>query len=368
MFWLGLLLPVCFVAGYTGASVPTQWAVLSIILPACLWRVAPYNIGHKLFFLFGAYAFATLFWSINLYSWVWGMWHVFIWALAYHCGTLCTDLRPLWKGLALGLTVSTGVAVAQALDYAPVHVHDPFLPAGLLYNSSLFGIILGLVLTALVVHHLWWYMPPLAIGLVLSGSRGGFLILGLGLLARFAGPVLAAGVLACAAMAFLVTIDLADNQRLMIWGVTIRVLSIFGQGAGSFADIHYIAHAKNLLIRPEYVHNDILQLAYEYGIGAIPLLAIPALALATSRSAEWTVLFVWCAAAGFYFPLYTPLTAFIGLVVAGHCMRDRVMVRINLHRWRSVFLPRPTTRGPADGLARREAIPMVARASHTEVL
>ena len=38
MFLLGLLLPICFIPGYTGASIPSQWVLLSLVLPAALWR------------------------------------------------------------------------------------------------------------------------------------------------------------------------------------------------------------------------------------------------------------------------------------------------------------------------------------------
>lgn len=364
MFWLGLLLAVCYVPGYTGASVPTQWAVLSMVLPLGLWRVSTYGIGHKLFFGFSVYATLSALWSINPYAYVWGMWFVFIWALAFHWGSLVEDLQPMWKGLGVGLSVSTAVAIAQALEFTPVQVADTHLPAGLLFNSSLFGVTIGIVLVALACHRLWWYMPPLALGLLLSGSRGGFLLLALGLIARYAGTVLAAGLLACAGIAFLAVIDLADNQRLMIWGVALRSLTLWGHGAGSFVDIHYINTIKNLLIRPEYVHNDILQLVHEYGLAAALLLAVPALALATARPTEQPILFVWCAATLFYFPLYAPLTAFIGLIMAGHSLRDWSLARSDLHRWRSDFISWCASWRSLLDLTGGEIVPMVPRATN----
>lgn len=365
MFWLGLLLAVCYVPGYTGASVPTQWAVLSILLPLGLWRVSFYGTGHRLLFGFVLYALLGALWSLNLYTWVWGMWLCFIWALAYHWGTLCADLRGLWKGLAVGLSVSTAIALAQALDFRPVEANDPYQYSGLFFNSSLFGVILGLVLVGLATHRLWWYMPPMALGLILSGSRGGFFIAAVGLVARFGSPVLAAGVFACAGIAFLSVIDLADSQRLQIWGVTLPALNFFGHGAGSFLDLYYVRNTKVSLIHPEFVHNDFLQLVYEYGIGTLFLIAIPALALA-GRSAERPVLIAWLALSTFYFPLYAPIPAFIGFVVAGHCLRDWAVVRDHGRHWRSHLLSwYPRWRRSTDS-NRREGIPMVTRTAQSE--
>lgn len=367
MFWLGLLLAICYVPGYTGASVPTQWAVLSIVLPLGLWRVSSYDIGHKLLFGFVLYAILGACWSLNLYSWVWGMWLVGIWVLAYHWGTLCKDLRGLWKGLAVGLCASVAVAIAQALDYAPVEANDPYQYSGLFFNSSLFGVTIGLVLVGLAVHNLWWYMPPMALGLILSGSRGGILVVVIGLIARFGGATLAIGAFACMGIAFLAVIDLADAQRLQIWGVTIRALNIFGHGAGSFLDLYYVRNTKVTLIHPEFAHNDFLQLTYEYGIGALFLIVIPALALA-SRSAERAVLVAWLALATFYFPLYAPLPAFIGLVVAGHCLHSWALVRNHSNRRRFSILSwlrRDDDKYRTDR-NRREDIPVVARTSPSE--
>lgn len=321
MFWLGLLLAVAYVPGYTGASVPTQWAVLSVILPLGLWRGTS-TVGHKLFLAFIAYALLGLAWSINLYTAVWGLWVVFIWALSYHWGTLCEDLRPFWRGLAVGLFVSVGVAFAQTLDLAPVESSNSN-PAGLFFNSALFGVILGLTLCGLLAHRLWWYMPPLALGIILSGSRGGIVIFAIGALARFGGLLAVGAAVVVGAVSLAAFYDPADAQRLQIWGVTLRALSAVGNGPGSFLDVYYVNHATLSLIRPEFVHNDYLQLAYEYGPGALALAGILGMALRQSSHPDWPVLIAFCVAACFFFPLYTPVTAFIGCCVAGSCLRLR---------------------------------------------
>jgi hypothetical protein len=364
MFWLGLLLIVCYVPGYTGASVPTQWVLLSAFLPACLWYRSEVTTGHRLFLLWIIYSLASLTWVLNFYSAVWELWFLFIWALAYHYGTIITDLRGLWKGLAVGLSISTVVALAQALDYAPVETADPFRYPGLLFNTALAGIVLGLVIVALVTERLWWYIPPLAIGLVLSGSRGGIIVATLGICAVYS-RFLAFTALIAGSLAFIIHLDPADAQRLQIWGVTLNALIPFGYGIGSFGDLYYGYAAKMALIRPEYAHNDPLQLVYEFGIFAIVPIGTFILALVVSGR-NFPVLFAWCAASLFFFPLYTPITAFIGCVLAGVSIRDWDVVRRDRRDRRPSFLSRLIDEEPGTDLAGSETVPMVIRTTASE--
>lgn len=359
MFWLGLLLAVCYVPGYTGASVPTQWVVLSAFLPACLWYRSPLTTGHKLFFLWIAYALITLTWVLNPYSAVGALWFLAIWALSYHLGTIITDLRSLWKGLAVGLSVSTVVSVAQGLDYSPVESIGPFVSAGLFFNPALLGVISGLVLVALATERLWWYMPPLAINLILSGSRGGLVILALGICAIYS-RWLAVTAMIVGGLAFTIFLDPADSQRLQIWGVTLNALTLWGQGIGSFADLYYVHGPKEMLIRPEYVHNDPLQLVYELGIAAAIPITIFTLALVVARR-NFPIMFAFCACALFFFPLYTPLTAFIGCMVAGHSISAWDLVRRERADRRPSFLSRYIDEEPGTDLAGGETPPVVVR-------
>lgn len=361
MYWLGLLLPICFIPGYTGASIPTQWAVLSIVLP-----FLPVKGVHAPFTYLGvgfiAYALFSILWSINLYAWVWGMWLAAIWAYSFRLGAALGDLRPLWKGLALGLSVSTIVAVAQALDYVPVVTFDPYAYPGLLFNSSVAGVTLALVLIALASHRLWWYTPPLILGLILAGSRGSILLLAVAALARYTHWLVAIALLIASGSAYLYLGDLADSQRLMIWGITLPTLSPFGHGAGSYVDIFYIAKLKAQLFHPEYVHNDYLQLAFEFGLASLAILGILILALTRTASPDWPVLIAVATLACFYFPLYAPLTAFIGCVVAGHLTRDYVRPRRDLDRGRPGLIPWDSDYEPHFDPTWGEAIPLEPRA------
>lgn len=340
MFALGLALAVCFVPGYTGATIPTQWVLLSAILPLSLWRSAPPSICLWLWGIFLTYAALSTLWSTNIYTSVLGLWYAAIWALSFWLGTSLPSLAQLWKGLAIGLSISSLVAVAQAFGYHPVEAHEGY--PGLLYNTTAQGASIALILIALASHRLWWYMPPLAVGLVLSQSRGAALILAATALTRIHW-LAAIAALILGALAYSFWLNPADSQRLQIWGYALRGLTFFGWGPDSFNDVYFLW--RGALTHAEFVHNDYLQLAFEYGLGALAIFAIFGLAL-TIPSTEWPILFSVAVLATFFFPLYHPLTAFIAFVATGHASRCRAWNgNLSKHR-RSHLLPRYSDSDP----------------------
>ena len=183
MFLLGLIAAICFVPGITGASIPTQWPFLSISLLPSLWLSGPFTWAHKLGLFFLAYAALTTLWAHNYNTSVIGVWYLSVWALAFWLGTTQSTLRPLWHGLAWGVALSSLVAIFQWFGFHPVEVY-PDQIAGLYFNSTMLGAATALMLVACLCHRLWLPMPPLAIGLILSHSRGAIAILIIGLAAR----------------------------------------------------------------------------------------------------------------------------------------------------------------------------------------
>ncbi len=364
MFWLGLLLPVSFVPGYTGASIPTQWVVLSCILPFALWRRAPFGLIHRLGLCFLGFALLSAIWATNAYTSALGIWYVLIWGLAFWLGSSLRSLTDLWKGLAIGLSISSIVAIAQSLGHTPVETLDNDAYPGLLFNSTVQGTTIALVLIALATERLWWYMPIPAIGLILAGSRGSFLILGIAAIARYTHWLVVVAALSLTALACTTWLDLADSLRLAIWGQAIRGLSIFGWGPDSFNDVYFIYKGK--LFHGEFVHNDYLQLWFEFGIGSLVPISILALALSRTLSPTWPVLVAFAALATFYFPLYAPITAFLGPLLTGHLLRGYDPVWAFGTYRRSIKLSRLEAARSANAIPSRGYLPLVPRDSHTE--
>lgn len=324
MFHLGLLLPICYLAGFTGTAILTQWVVLSLVLPLALWRKGPFTFLHGVGLLFLVYACASLAWVPNINDSILGVWHLLICALALWLGTTSSHLTQLWRGLALGLSISSLFAIAQAFGVETVYRNIGPIPgySGLLFNSTVSGTAIALIILALVSERLWPYIPSLIPGLYLSHSRGGYLIIAVGLLARYVHWTVALLILVtCGLFAiYFVGLDSSNTLRLQIWAVAWHGLSARGWGVGSFYDIWY--QSAGTLIHPEFVHNDYLQLVFEFGWGAIPAFAVLLGALTHTRATAWPIAVGFATSMAFYFPLSCPLIAFIGCVATGHLLRE----------------------------------------------
>ncbi len=359
MFWLGLIVAVCFVPGYTGAIIPTQWAVFSILLPLGLWRsgvLGPIGLLGPVVFAFAA---LSITWAPNPWDAGFGLWLMCLWALAMWFGTTVNDFRPLWRGLAVGLTVSSVVAIFQRCGFSPVLSVGDTGASGLLYNSVVLGASCALVLIALWTQRLWWYMPGLLPGLMLANSRGAYLVLGLTLATRFMRLRYIFLALAFAAIAFTIAIQFtsgdSDYTRLLVWGAAMRELTLFGRGIGSFSTF-FVATPQKLLY-PGWVHNDYLQLWFELGIGSLAIVALYALALTQRTSDHWPIFFAFAIFGTFSFPLWTPISAFMGCVVAGAMLRDRYLDRLACIGGRYSSLPGVPRPFPVFPRLGRKAVP-----------
>jgi hypothetical protein len=349
LFAFGLILAICFVPGYIGAMIPTQWAVLSAILPLGLFYSGIFGPWHWLGILALAWASFSITWSPSIFDGVYGLWIISIWALAFWFGSInFVDHRPLWKGLALGLTISSVVAIFQYFGYQPVEIAGG-PPAGLLYNSTVLGASCALVIIACAKYGLWFYIPGLLPGLYLSHSRGAWAVLGLTFLAQRTHVLVALTLLLTANIAFVFFLNSSDTQRLLLWGVAIREFNLFGHGIGSFGDFYYFNTNPNLylhsegLFRTEFAHNDYIQLWFELGIGALPIFAIYAFTLCQTKAESWPIFFTFAVLGAFYFPIYSPLTAFIGCFAAGNIIANWTYLRRVSLRWGPDNLLRDST-------------------------
>lgn len=325
MFWLGLILPICYVAGWTGATIPTQWAVLSVALLPALWRDGAPSSLHWIGLAFVAFAAASLLWTLDISM---GLWIAIIWALAFWYGSTAPDLGPLWRGLALGMGINAVVAAFQFLGYRPVPSEGV---GGLLFNPTFLGAAAALVAVALIGRREWlWLAGPLP-AVALAQSRGAWAVLAISLAARvhWAAVVvlIVVGVAAVGAIG-----GQTDLMRLHFWVVALKNLTLFGNGVGSFNVVHVAYHEK--IIHAENVHNDYLQLAFEFGIMAMVPVGILAAGLWQRRATDWPVLVGFAALGAFFFPLWCPVPAFIGCVVAGNILRGHDPLRGLLDRWR----------------------------------
>ena len=319
MVWLGVIVSLCYIPGVTGAYIPTQWPALAVLLPYGLLRSGPFTVFHLLGVLFIAYAVAWLPWSPNFNGGVFGLWVMIIAALTVWFGTTLASVRGLYAGLAAGAAVSSAVAVFQFYGVELVPTAS-IAPPGLYVNSVQQGTTLALIMIALITERMWLWIPPLLPGFLLAHSRGGFIVLLVGLLGCVKRRLWVAGVLGVAgAFYLLLPLSSSDAQRMYIWRTAWDGLRWFGWGSGVFYNV--ILSFNGTVFFPEYAHNDFLQLAFEYGIGAAFPIAVIGYAAWRTDVNEWPVVLAFCAAACFSMPLFMPVTAFLALVAVGRVLR-----------------------------------------------
>lgn len=321
MFWLGLIVSLCYVPGVTGAYITTQWPVLSVLLPFMLWRRGPFTWMHGLGLAFLVYATGHLV-SVPIFEdAIWGLWLLCIMGLSFWLGSTSGDLRSLYRGLAIGAAVSSLVGVLQYFGYPTVpRVSEN--PAGLYVNSVVQGMVLALLVVALVSERMWLWVPLLLPGLVLSGSRGAWLALAIGLLSVHVRRAWVFGLLGAAGLALLVRVQptSSDELRLLIWNDALHFLTPWGWGPGSF--FSWVVPYRDTHVMPEYAHNDAIQLVFEYGFAAVVPIGIFGFVLTQTKAREWPVFVTFTTLSCYSMPLWVPIASFLACVVAGRIVSN----------------------------------------------
>lgn len=324
MFMLGAIVSTCYVPGVTGAFVATQWPVLSILLPLCLWRSGPMTSLHWLGLLFIAFAIVRLQHTPIFDDGVWGLWLLCIMGGNFWLGSTTDSLRKLYAGLAVGASISSILAIFQAFGYADIPYVQP-APAGLYVNRVVQGMVLAFVAVALVSERMWLWLPLLLPGLVLSGSRGAWIALAAGLASMYVRRVWLLAFVGIACAIFLARLSPSDAMRLFIWDATVHNLTWFGWGPGSFFSWALWYQGSNTY--PEYAHNDALQLVFEYGVAAVLPIGIFVFALTRTQEREWPVIVTFAVAGCYSMPLWAPVPSFLACVVAGRIVRSWALAR-----------------------------------------
>ena len=221
-------------------------------------------------------------------------------------------LRAILFALTCYGTASSAVAVGQyfGLRLFPV---DSGIP-GLMFNTTTQGASLALLVVALVVNRLYWFIPALLPGLWLAHSRGGFAALAFGLLAtRFRHPLWLLALTLAGGVAFAWNPSVSDLIRLNIWYAAWTQLTFWGNGIGSFEYL-YIADRAMHILYPIYVHNDYLQTVYELGVWAIAPFAVAAWALSRTAARDWPILVTFAFIACFSMPLHMGIPLALGAI------------------------------------------------------
>lgn len=317
LFALGLATSLAYIPGITGSTLPTGWALLSLTLPLTLWVPTDMTPFHKAGAAFLAYTALSAFWSPEPWDAIWRLWQFSILALAFRLGSTNLNLTPLWKGLAIGVSASSVIAILQHSGYSIVsRITDS---PGIYYNGVAAGAITAITIVALASADLWRWTIPLIPGLLLSGSRGAIFAGTFGLLVTIHRHAWLAIIPIGAA--FFITIHLgpSDLQRFTIWRAAYHHLTWFGNGAGSFLSLFITTNGA--LQHVEYAHNDPLQLLFEFGIGCLSLLPFGLLYVQFWHP-SYPIIATFLLLALVAMPLHIPIAAFAFAVASGRIARD----------------------------------------------
>lgn len=350
-FLFGLLVAVAFVPGWIGASISTNWLVLFLVLPIviCYYSI-PATPSHLFGILFLAYATCSLLWSVVFNISFFFLLQLIALGLAFCYGSAIKDLRPLVKGMAFGLGVSSAIALAQLFGFKAIYTLDDRI-AGLFVNQNILCEASAIFFIALVIYKLYWWLPVTLPGLIVVHSRAAILSLSICALiwlwarSRTAVYILVP-VLFLIGVAYSTSASFSFDsvqERISLYKDTINGFVPFGNGVGSFETLfpYYATNIQTWAGRPNYAHNDMLQLIFEFGIGTVFLVILIWNILNVDRE-ERIILYGFGIISLFSFPLHIPMLAFLICLVAGNLTRyDGAYEYYGLFR-RSILFKRHT--------------------------
>lgn len=317
---VAFLATIAYFPGVYDPGVSPKWWVVAL---GCTSALLLLQLQPRVEWAFGAmflgYAALSISWTPEPLVATNELVHLLVLALAFLVGTALRDLRAVFRGLAAGIGLNGALAYAQWLwatlqPGVPLQPWfyqeplDPRYPAGLFVNHNFLAEVAVLALAGSLAYRDWRYALPSAMTLTLVHSRASLLALAaLGIFRAMRPYTFWLGLLlaipAIITMYCIGASDVGVTERLAFWQQLLGGVSLLGSGLGSYQVTFYTA---------AHAHNDILQLAFELGVGAVPFVALAWCAV-RSGGEECTVLGCALVLALFAFPLELPIS---GLVIA----------------------------------------------------
>lgn len=265
----------------------------------------------------------TLAWTPDIYAGV-GMYiHVLILASVFVLGAILKDLTPIWIGYAAGMIPSAIIALEQRFIELEYFDRVSGYPSGLFVNANIMSEAAAVALIAMIAQRRWALAIAPLVCVWLAHSRGvyGGLAIALSFWLMASHPRLAGSILVSAFVAGASWLWYADGDRFAYWSGAIQGLTFFGNGLESYVTAFPLQ---------EHTHQEILQLVYELGVFAIPIIVLGLYALGGAHGIELSI-FACILAIGFLsFPLHMPATGFAATLAAGYLVSGRVRVRHRL--------------------------------------
>jgi hypothetical protein len=338
---VGFLASSLYWPGIAGAASTPRWAFLFAAVP---WMLLPRRMStaHVAGALFIGWAILTIAWGAAPLDGVGALAELLLLAACFCLGNQIENLRPIIIGAALGLTVSSGFAVAQWWGFEPIRGG---YASGLFSNGNYLAEAAALVIVGVIAERLWWVLPGLLPALLLPHARGAILAAVLGMIVAFRSRlevvIALGGAVAIAGLWSAFHLDPTTLDRLDLWNTALRNVTFFGHGIGSFWAVYPDLDMRAVVTEsPEFAHNEFLNIAFEIGIPGLVLALAFCATMAGPIDTSRLILIALAVESCFAFPLHLPTSAFLGAICAGHAVRTRYLLRLGALRGRRVVASR----------------------------
>lgn len=331
MFWLTFIVGVLYIPGAPSNATVGRWTALAAIVAILLWktriRPGPAHVAWAALLAWFALGFA---WAVSAWDHAAGLWQWTVMFFAFCVAAETEDFAPAWKGLAAAMTVSAVFSVLQAISLAPVWSIYSGGSVGLFLAKNMAAEIAALAFIGAVIvtvrdrRNAWTLPGPLlSCLLIYSRTAAAMFMVAVAASVYFALPredkpfaVLAAALLAMmAAILAVVRPELFRygfmriDDRMEIWSLVAKnIIWPWGDGFGSFQ-----IGAVSL----EFAHSEILQMAFELGVGSVLIWGIVVYALSSGKSDERVALAAFLVPCAAWWPLHAPATAMVFALLAG---------------------------------------------------
>lgn len=342
----GFALAAAFWPEAMGAGTTPRWALAGVALPALVLLAEPrerMDLGSVFGLALCAWAFTSLAWASNLTDGLWAAWRVVICALAWTLGRRIESPRPFFVGAALGMGLSSGVALVQWAGWPDVVWPHMDGHSGLFVNSGLLSEAAALVVVGCAAFGVWWGVALAMPGILVNESRTAWVAMGaaFGVWLWSRGPaarMTAIGLGTIAVLGGLTTWWLgwksfSTTVRAGLWLDAWAGVTWLGHGLGAyFTDIPLTTvHLDTAFVRADHAHSDILELLYELGpVGLALAVACGWMGVVRSSARYRAGTFVSCAffaQLALAFPSASPFVLVAGFLCCGWCSRGGVDYR-----------------------------------------
>lgn len=246
--------------------------------------------------------------------------HICIMFGAYYLGTRLEDAKPIWVGVAIGVSITGCIAMLQWMGWDSTWIVQHAPPSGLFNNRNLLaeaGVVAALIA---VYYRSWWALPGVFWASCLPMSRNALGAFALSYLlfqspwrSAFKGWRMVCLILIAFALVFGIGGGGLD-ARLAIWQYAIDGMTWHGNGLGSFFET---------MPADAFAHNEFIQMWFEWGIFSIPIFVMFANALRKEPSLEQSIVACVLLLSMFAFPLHMPFTAFCFSFALGRVFSGR---------------------------------------------